>query len=129
MFIATANLADLIPGALRDRMEIIRLAGYTDDEKRHIARRYLLPRQLREHGLSERHLRLSETALTRAITAYTREAGLRNLERELATICRKIARHVAEGATAPSRSPRESAAVSRVRKYHLKRSSSTIPLG
>jgi ATP-dependent Lon protease len=97
MFIATANLADPIPGALRDRMEIIRLAGYTDDEKCHIARHYLLPRQLHEHGLNERHLRLSETALTRAITAYTREAGLRNLERELATICRKIARKVAEG--------------------------------
>jgi ATP-dependent Lon protease len=97
MFISTANLPDPIPGALRDRMEIIRLAGYTDDEKRHIARRYLLPRQLQEHGLSARHLRLSESALTRAITAYTREAGLRNLERELATICRKIARNVAEG--------------------------------
>ena len=97
MFIATANLADPIPSALRDRMEVIRLAGYTEDEKRHIARRYLLPRQLREHGLSERHLRLSESALTRAITAYTREAGLRNLERELATVCRKIARQVAEG--------------------------------
>jgi ATP-dependent Lon protease len=97
MFLATANLPDPIPSALRDRLEIIRLAGYTDDEKRHIARRYLLPRQLREHGLSEGHLRLSEAALTRIITAYTREAGLRNLERELATICRKIARQVAEG--------------------------------
>jgi ATP-dependent Lon protease len=97
MFIATANLADLIPSALRDRMEIIRLAGYTDDEKRHIARRHLLPRQLPEHGLSAYHLRLSDTTLMQVITAYTREAGLRNLERELATICRKIARQVAEG--------------------------------
>jgi ATP-dependent Lon protease len=101
LFIATANLADPIPSALRDRMEVIRLAGYIDDEKRHIARRYLLPRQLREHGLKERHLRLSEAALTHTITAYTREAGLRNLERELATICRKIARHVAEGMDRP----------------------------
>jgi ATP-dependent Lon protease len=97
MFIATANLADPIPSALRDRMEIIRLAGYTDDEKRHIARRHLLPRQLHEHGLSERHVQISDSALTRAIMAYTREAGLRNLERELATICRKVARNVAEG--------------------------------
>jgi ATP-dependent Lon protease len=101
MFIATANLADPIPSALRDRMEVIHLAGYTEDEKRHIARRYLLPRQLREHGLSERHLGLSESALTQAITAYTREAGLRNLERELATVCRKIARQVAEGVDRP----------------------------
>jgi ATP-dependent Lon protease len=97
MFIATANLADPIANALRDRMEIIPLAGYTDDEKRHIARRYLLPRQLREHGLDERQVRLSDTTLMQVITTYTREAGLRNLERELATICRKVARKVAEG--------------------------------
>jgi ATP-dependent Lon protease len=97
MFIATANLADPIPGALRDRMETIALAGYSDDEKLHIARRYLLPRQLREHGLTPHHIRLSEAAIAHIITAYTREAGVRNLERELATICRKIARKVAEG--------------------------------
>ena len=97
MFIVTANLADPIPGALRDRMEIIPLPGYSDDEKRHIARRYLLSRQLREHGLEPRHLRLSDAAVTHIITAYTCEAGVRNLERELATICRKIARKVAEG--------------------------------
>ena len=97
MFIATANLADPIPGALRDRMEIISLAGYSEHEKLHIARRYLLSRQLREHGLSPRHLRLSEAAIAHIIMAYTREAGVRNLERELATICRKIARKVAEG--------------------------------
>jgi len=97
MFIATANLADPIPGALRDRMELITLAGYSDDEKLHIARRYLLPRQLSEHGLKPRYLRLSEVAIAHIIMAYTREAGVRNLERELATICRKIARKVAEG--------------------------------
>jgi ATP-dependent Lon protease len=97
MFIATANVTDPIPNALRDRMEIIRLSGYTEDEKRHIARRYLLPRQLREHGLDDRHLRLSDATISRVITVYTREAGLRNLDRELATICRKIARKVAEG--------------------------------
>jgi ATP-dependent Lon protease len=97
MFIATANVADTIPSALRDRMEIIRLSGYTEEEKRHIASKYLLPRQLREHGLTPHHLRLSETTLVQIITAYTREAGVRNLERELAAICRKIARQVAEG--------------------------------
>ncbi|MGQ4806704.1 Lon protease [Candidatus Entotheonellaceae bacterium PAL068K] len=97
MFIATANLADPIPNALRDRMEIIPLCGYSEDEKRHIARRYLLPRQLHEHGLNPRHLQLSDATLSHIIAAYTREAGLRNLERELAAICRKIARKVAEG--------------------------------
>ncbi|GIX47281.1 MAG: Lon protease [Candidatus Tectimicrobiota bacterium] len=99
MFIATANLADTIPPTLRDRLEIIRLPGYSDEEKRHIARRYLLPRQLAEHGLEARFLHLSDAALRRIITAYTREAGLRNLERELATLCRKVARRVAEGDT------------------------------
>jgi ATP-dependent Lon protease len=97
MFIATANLVDPIPPALRDRLEIIRLSGYTSDEKRHIAQRYLLPRQLQEHGLSSRHLRLSNATLTEMITGYTREAGVRQLERALATVCRKIARTIAEG--------------------------------
>jgi ATP-dependent Lon protease len=97
MFIATANLADPIPRALRDRMEIITLSGYSEDEKRYIARRYLLARQLREHGLASHHLHLSDAAIAHIITAYTREAGVRNLERELATVCRKIARQVAEG--------------------------------
>src|SRR5207249_9596185 len=97
----TANLADPIPGALRDRLEVIALAGYSDAEKLHIARRYLLPRQLREHGLTPRHVRLSEAAIAHIITAYTREAGVRNLERELATICRKIARKEAEGQEQP----------------------------
>ncbi|HEY7708718.1 MAG TPA: endopeptidase La [Candidatus Entotheonella sp.] len=97
MFIATANLADAIPSALRDRLEMIRLSGYTDDEKREIAQRYLLPRQLQANGIAARHLRLSEATLMQAITGYTREAGVRQLERELATICRKIARTIAEG--------------------------------
>jgi ATP-dependent Lon protease len=92
MFIATANLVDAIPSALRDRLEMIRLSGYTDDEKREIAQRYLLPRQLQANGITARHLRLSEATLMQAITEYTREAGVRQLERELATICRKIAR-------------------------------------
>ncbi len=97
MFIATANLTDTIPPALRDRLEIIRLAGYTDDEKRHIAHRYLLPRQLQAHGIEARHLRLSDATLTQMITGYTREAGVRHLDRNLAMICRKIARTIAEG--------------------------------
>jgi ATP-dependent Lon protease len=97
MFVATANLADPIPSALRDRLEIIPLAGYSEDEKRHIARRYLLPRQLAAHGLETQHLRIADATLSHMITAYTREAGVRNLERELATICRKVARCVAEG--------------------------------
>jgi ATP-dependent Lon protease len=97
LFIATANLADMIPAALRDRLEIIRLAGYTDEEKCHIARRYLLLRQLQAHGLETRHLRLTDATLMQIIAGYTREAGVRHLERALATICRKIARAIAEG--------------------------------
>jgi ATP-dependent Lon protease len=97
MFIATANLVDPIPAALRDRLEIIRLSGYTDDEKCQIAKRYLLPRQLQEHGLSARHLRLSAAALSEVIAGYTREAGVRQLERALAAMCRKVARTIAEG--------------------------------
>src|SRR5262249_5925724 len=97
MFIATANLADPSHVALRDGREVMRRPGYSDDDKRHIARHYLLSRQLHEHGLAPHHLRLSDAAITHIITAYTCEAGVRNLERELATICRKIARKVAEG--------------------------------
>jgi ATP-dependent Lon protease len=97
MFIATANLVDPIPAALRDRLEIIHLSGYTDDEKCQIAKRYLLPRQLQEHGLSARHVRLSAAALSEVITGYTREAGVRQLERALAAMCRKVARTIAEG--------------------------------
>lgn len=97
LFIVTANLEEPIPRPLRDRVEIIRLEGYTDDEKCQIVQRYLFPRQLREHGLSPRHIRLSVATIAHIITGYTREAGVRNLERELATICRKIARMIAEG--------------------------------
>jgi ATP-dependent Lon protease len=97
IFIVTANLVDPIPAALRDRLEIIRLPGYTDDEKRQIAKRYLLPRQLQEHGLDDHYLRFSDAALNEVITGYTREAGVRQLERALAAICRKVARSIAEG--------------------------------
>ncbi|MHB1340927.1 MAG: endopeptidase La [Coriobacteriia bacterium] len=97
MFITTANLLDTIPPALRDRMEVIHFPGYTEDEKLHIATRYLVPKQLKEHGLSKRRLTIGETALREIIRRYTREAGVRNLERSIATICRQVARKVVEG--------------------------------
>jgi ATP-dependent Lon protease len=97
MFIATANILDTVPLALQDRMEVIQLAGYTTDEKLHIAKRYLVPRQVRENGLKPAQIEFAETALRTIIDEYTREAGVRNLEREIGTICRKVAREVAEG--------------------------------
>ncbi|MBI4639977.1 MAG: endopeptidase La [Candidatus Tectomicrobia bacterium] len=97
MFITTANLIDPIPSALKDRMEIITIPGYTEEEKLRIAREFILPKQFAEHGLDEKHLMISDRAVLQVITQYTREAGLRNLEREIATICRKVARRFAEG--------------------------------
>ena len=97
MFITTANLVGPIPGPLRDRMEEIPLPGYTHEEKMQIARRHLLPRQLEEHGIDAGHMELVDEALRRLIEEYTREAGLRNLERELGAICRKVARKFVEG--------------------------------
>jgi ATP-dependent Lon protease len=97
MFITTGNLTDPIPSALKDRMEIINLPGYTDLEKLKIARTFLLPRQMEENGISSRVLQVSDKAIHQIISQYTQEAGLRNLERELASICRKVARKVAEG--------------------------------
>ena len=99
MFITTANVLDPIPGVLRDRMEIIRLPGYTDEEKLHIAKRYLVPREREEHGLDQEHIRFQDSALREIISRYTLEAGLRNLDREIATICRKAAKRIAEGQT------------------------------
>ncbi len=101
MFILTANLTDTIPSALLDRMEVIHLAGYTEEEKKVIAETYLLPRQIRENGLKPRNLSISAGAMNQMITEYTSEAGLRNLEREIATICRKVARKIAEGEKGP----------------------------
>lgn len=97
MFITTANILDTIPDVLRDRMEIIRIPGYTDLEKVQIAKRFLIPRELDEHGLKKTNLSFTTTALKSIINGYTRESGLRNLDRELATVCRKIARNVAAG--------------------------------
>jgi ATP-dependent Lon protease len=96
MFITTANQIDTIPGPLRDRMEVIELAGYTLGEKVQIAKRYLIPKQLDQNGLTPKHLHITDSAIEEIIEHYTREAGLRNLEREIATVCRKVARRVAE---------------------------------
>src|SRR5207249_4070267 len=101
MFVTTANVLDPIPAPLRDRMEVIELAGYTEEEKVEIARRHLIPKQLREHGLTEENLRFEDDALVALIRSYTREAGLRNLEREIGSVCRKVARGITEGRTEP----------------------------
>ena len=96
LFIATANVLDTIPGPLRDRMELIQLSGYTLDEKRHIARSFLVPRQIEANGLKPSNIAFTDPALTAIIEEYTREAGVRGLEREIGTVCRKVARTVAE---------------------------------
>ncbi|HVY96286.1 MAG TPA: endopeptidase La [Solirubrobacterales bacterium] len=97
VFIATANVLDTIPGPLLDRMETIELSGYTVEEKRHIARRYLVPRQIEANGLKPSQIEFADAALTAIVEEYTREAGVRNLERQIGTVCRKVARDVAEG--------------------------------
>jgi len=97
MFITTGNLVDTIPSPLRDRMEIIYLSGYTTEEKLGIARNYLIPKQLEEHGISNTILKIADSGLFTIISQYTREAGVRNLEREIANLCRKVAKRIAEG--------------------------------
>ena len=99
MFIATANLMDPIPPALRDRMETLEIPGYTDHDKLQIAKNYLVPKQTVEHGLTKEQIEITDAALAKLCKDYTREAGVRNLEREVASICRKIAKKVAEGET------------------------------
>jgi ATP-dependent Lon protease len=99
LFIATANILDTVPPALQDRMEVIQLAGYTVEEKLHIARKYLVPRQLEANGLRPSQIGIADPALNAIVDEYTREAGVRNLERQIGTICRKVARQVAEGRT------------------------------
>jgi ATP-dependent Lon protease len=101
MFITTANQLDPIPQALRDRMEVLTLSGYTEKEKLEIAKRFIVPRQLEEHGLDSSHLQFEDDSIIKIIRDYTREAGLRNLEREIATICRGVAREIAEGKKEP----------------------------
>ena len=97
LFIATANLLDPIPAPLRDRMEVIALPGYTQQEKVEIARRFLVPKVMENHGLKEKHVEVTDEVLMALVQAFTKEAGVRNLERELANIMRKVARSVAEG--------------------------------
>jgi len=97
MFITTANILDTIPPALRDRMEVLQLLGYTEDEKIKIAQRYLIPRQREAHGLKTSQIKFTKGAVKRIISGYTREAGLRNLEREIASICRGVAAKIASG--------------------------------
>src|SRR4030095_10415908 len=98
-FITTANVLDTIPPPLRDRMEVLRLPGYTEAEKLEISKTHLVPRQLGEHGLSGDNLEFADDALRRIINEYTRESGVRNLEREIANVCRKVARKVVEGSS------------------------------
>src|SRR5210317_57119 len=101
MFITTANILDTIPGPLRDRMEVIRLPGYTLQEKVQIARRYLVPKAITEHGLKRTQIKFTPLVLEAIIGGYTAEAGVRNLERQIANVCRKVARGFAEGKTRP----------------------------
>jgi len=97
MFMTTANMLDTVHAALRDRMEVIRLAGYTEEEKVEIARRHIIPKQMDAHGITPRHLTISRSALKGIILQYTHESGLRQFEREIASVCRKVARRVADG--------------------------------
>ncbi len=101
MFICTANVLDTIPRPLLDRMEVIRIPGYTEHEQVKIARRYIVPRQAKENGLTEEEFQISDNVLSKVIREYTREAGLRNLEREVGSLCRKMARKKAEGEEGP----------------------------
>ena len=102
MFIATANILEPIPPALRDRMEVLELPGYTEEEKIHIASKFLIPKQIEEHGLETSQIKIKKDALQEIISSYTREAGVRNVEREVASICRGVAKEVVEGRTEPA---------------------------
>jgi ATP-dependent Lon protease len=100
MFIATANMLDQIPGPLRDRMEIINLAGYSQEEKVQISKKYLIPKQMDEHGITPEHIEFHDEGVEFVISGYTREAGLRNLERQVGALCRKVAKKIASGSFA-----------------------------
>ncbi len=108
MFITTANILETVPPALRDRLEVIRFSGYIEEEKHHIATQFLIPKQVKENGLKPDQITFADEALRHIIREYTREAGVRNLEREIATICRKVAREVAEGDAASVKVTRNS---------------------
>jgi ATP-dependent Lon protease len=95
--VATANLLDPIPAALRDRMEIVQLPGYTEQEKIEIGKRFLIPKQMKNHGLTAKHIEIPDETMVELVRSYTHEAGVRNLEREIANVMRKVARQVAEG--------------------------------
>ncbi|MEM7403148.1 MAG: endopeptidase La [Myxococcota bacterium] len=115
LFIATANQSEPIPAVLRDRMEIIELSGYTLEEKMHIAKRHLIPKQLKEHGISDQLLQISQEAVSRIATGYTREAGVRNLERQIAAVCRQVAVEVAKW-DKPDRHPKTTVTAKRLEK-------------
>ncbi len=116
MFITTGNTLDTIPGPLRDRMEVIQLAGYTEEEKLEIAKRYLVPRQIERNGLKKSWISFADRGLRAIIRDYTREAGVRNLEREIGTVCRKIARDVAESSNGARPEKKASISEARVRE-------------
>ena len=97
MFITTANILDPIPPALKDRMEVLELPGYTAEEKVFIAKQFTIPKQFKEHGLTKEQITIEDDAIRAIISDYTREAGIRNLEREIAHICRKVAKNIASG--------------------------------
>jgi ATP-dependent Lon protease len=99
MFITTANVLDTIPPALRDRMEVLELPGYSEDQKMMIAKEFLIPKQIEEHGLTSEYIEFQDSAVQAVISSYTREAGVRNLEREIAAICRGVAKNVAGGSS------------------------------
>src|SRR5580700_8490256 len=101
MFVTTANTLDTIPAPLLDRMEILRLSGYSEEEKLEIAKRYLIPRQLKQTGLTEERVQITELALKKVISAYTREAGVRRLEQAIGRLTRKVALKVGEGEAGP----------------------------
>ncbi len=103
LFIATANALETIPAPLLDRMEVLRLSGYTDEEKIHIAEKYLVPKEIQAHGLKNKEISFDNEALRAIIRNYTREAGVRNLDREIASVCRKVARKIAEGDNKPAK--------------------------
>jgi ATP-dependent Lon protease len=130
IFITTANTLDTVPRPLLDRMEVLRLAGYSDEEKVEIARRYLVPRQLKQAGLTPEQLHIPDETLRRVISGYTREAGVRSLERALGRLTRKVARRFAEGATEPvTVGPEDVSTLLGPERFHQEKARKTVPPG